>query len=84
MVFVSVGAVPSEVVLICSLEQTEPTWTVRFIGGAMRGAVSSLCEYLAPLLHLSKPGISTGVYSYRCCGRCIDLSCPMLGLLLYS
>ncbi|RZB51933.1 Mediator of RNA polymerase II transcription subunit 18, partial [Glycine soja] len=24
-------------------------------------AVSSFCEYLAPLLHLSKPGISTGV-----------------------
>ncbi|CAA3007464.1 mediator of RNA polymerase II transcription subunit 18 [Olea europaea subsp. europaea] len=25
------------------------------------GAVSSFCEYLAPLLHLSKPGASTGV-----------------------
>ncbi|KAF5809110.1 putative mediator complex, subunit Med18 [Helianthus annuus] len=24
-------------------------------------AVSSFCEYLAPLLHLSKPGVSTGV-----------------------
>ncbi|ONI35154.1 hypothetical protein PRUPE_1G518900 [Prunus persica] len=154
----NLGAVASEVRLICNLEQTEPTWTVRHIGGAMRGAgaeqisvlvrtmveskasknvlrlfyalgykldhellrvgfafhfqrgtqitvtvssvnkmlqlhatdeavpvtpgiqlvevtapatsenytevvaaVSSFCEYLAPLLHLSKPGISTGV-----------------------
>lgn len=26
MVFLSVGVVPSEVRLICNLEQTEPTW----------------------------------------------------------
>ncbi|KAK6939525.1 hypothetical protein RJ641_029056 [Dillenia turbinata] len=154
----NLGAVASEVRLLCDLEQTEPTWTVRHVGGAMRGAgaeqisvlvrtmveskvsknvlrlfyalgykldhellrvgfafhfqrgaqitvtvssvnkmlklhstdeavpvtpgiqlvevtapaspenytevvaaVSSFCEYLAPLLHLSKPGISTGV-----------------------
>ncbi|CAN1169729.1 Mediator of RNA polymerase II transcription subunit 18 [Linum perenne] len=152
------GPVTSEVRLLCDLEQPEPTWTVRHIGGAMRGAgadqisvlvrsmveskasknvirffyalgyklesellkvgfafhfqrgaqitvtvssiskmqklhavddavavtpgiqlvevtapatpenysevvaaVSSFCEYLAPLLHLSKPGVSTGV-----------------------
>ncbi|EXC07341.1 hypothetical protein L484_021249 [Morus notabilis] len=152
------GIVPSEVRLLCDLEQPEPTWTVRHIGGSMRGAgaeqisvlvrntveskasknvlrlfyslgykleyellkvgfafhfqrgaqitvtvssvnkmlklhatdeavpvtpgiqlvevtapatsenysevvaaVSSFCEHLAPLLHLSKPGISTGV-----------------------
>lgn len=154
----NLGFVSSEVRLVCDLEQPEPTWTVRHIGGAMRGAgaeqisvlvrtmveskasknalrlfyalgykldhellrvgsafhfhrgaqitvtvssvnkmpklhaideavpvtpgiqlvevtapatadnyaeivaaVSSFCEYLAPLLHLSKPGISTGV-----------------------
>ncbi|CAN0878371.1 Mediator of RNA polymerase II transcription subunit 18 [Linum grandiflorum] len=154
----NLGAVTSEVRLLCDLEQSEPTWTVKHIGGAMRGAgadqisvlvrsmveskasknvirlfyalgyklenellrvgfsfhfqrgaqitvtvssiskmqklhaiddtvavtpgiqlvevtapatpenysdvvasVSSFCEYLAPLLHLSKPGISTGV-----------------------
>ncbi|CAI0449566.1 unnamed protein product [Linum tenue] len=153
-----VGPVASEVRLLCDLEHSEPTWTVKHIGGAMRGAgadqisvlvrsmieskasknvlrlfyglgyklenellrvgfafhfqrgaqitvtvssinkmlklhatdeavpvtpgiqlvevtapatpenysevvaaVSSFCEYLAPLLHLSKPGISTGV-----------------------
>ncbi|CAJ1975913.1 unnamed protein product [Sphenostylis stenocarpa] len=152
------GTVTSEVRLLCDLEQAEPSWTVRHVGGAMRGAgaeqisvlvrsvvesktsknvlrmfytlgykldhellrvgfsfnfyrgaqitvtvssinkmlkvhatdeavpvtpgiqmvevtapaaaetytevaaaVSSFCEYLAPLLHLSKPGISTGV-----------------------
>ncbi|KAL7245074.1 hypothetical protein ACSBR2_000419 [Camellia fascicularis] len=152
------GVVASEVRLLCDLEQPEPTWTVRHVGGAMRGAgaeqisvlvrtmveskvsknvlrlfyalgykldyeqlrvgfafhfqrgaqitvtvssinkmlkmhatdeampvtpgiqlvevtapassenytevaasVSSFCEYLAPLLHLSKPGVSTGV-----------------------
>ncbi|CAN1829275.1 Mediator of RNA polymerase II transcription subunit 18 [Linum perenne] len=154
----NLGPVTSEVRLLCDLEQPEPTWTVRHIGGAMRGAgadqisvlvrsmveskasknvirffyalgyklesellkvgfafhfqrgaqitvtvssiskmqklhaiddavavtpgiqlvevtapatpenysevvaaVSSFCEYLAPLLHLSKPGVSTGV-----------------------
>ncbi|RYR35401.1 hypothetical protein Ahy_A10g050552 isoform E [Arachis hypogaea] len=131
----NLGPVASEVRLLCDLEQAEPSWTVRHIGGAMRGAgaeqisvlvrtmveskasknvlrmgaqitvtvssinkmlkvhatdeavpvtpgiqlvevtapatgetyaevasaVSSFCEYLAPLLHLSKPGISTGV-----------------------
>lgn len=154
----SLGTVASEVRLLCDLEQPEPTWTVRHVGGSMRGAgadqisvlvrptveskvsknvlrlfyslgykldhellkvgfafhfqrgaqitvivssvnkmlklhatdeavpvtpgiqlvevtaptttenytevvaaVSSFCEHLAPLLHLSKPGISTGV-----------------------
>ncbi|XP_011099079.1 mediator of RNA polymerase II transcription subunit 18 isoform X2 [Sesamum indicum] len=124
----NLGLVSSEVRLLCDLEQPEPAWTVRHIGGAMRGAgaeqisvlvrtmaeskrgaqitvtvssinkmlklhatddavpvtpgiqlvevtapassenytevvaaVSSFCEYLAPLLHLSKPGVSTGV-----------------------
>nr|GMC62258.1 mediator of RNA polymerase II transcription subunit 18 [Ipomoea batatas] len=110
----NLGLVSSEIRLICDLEQPEPTWTVRHVGGAMRGAgaeqisvlvrpvveskmlklhatdeavpvtpgiqlvevtapsssenysevaaaVSSFCEYLAPLLHLSKPGNSTGV-----------------------
>ncbi|WMV18965.1 hypothetical protein MTR67_012350 [Solanum verrucosum] len=152
------GLVASEIWLVCDLEQPEPTWTVRHVGGPMRGAgaeqisflvrpmqerkitknalivfdklgynldhehlrvgfafhfqrdalitltvssinkmlkihaiddavhvtpgiqlvevitptssknytevvafVSSFCEYLAPLLHLSKPGVSTGV-----------------------
>ncbi|KAK4836672.1 hypothetical protein QYF36_026031 [Acer negundo] len=154
----NLGNVASEVRLLCDIEQPEPTWTVKHVGGAMRGAgadqisvlvrtmveskasknvlrlfyalgykldhellrvgfafhfqrgaqitvtvssvnkmlklhatdeavpvtpgiqlvevtapassetysevaaaVSSFCEYLAPLLHLSKPGVSTGV-----------------------
>ncbi|XP_009588232.1 mediator of RNA polymerase II transcription subunit 18 [Nicotiana tabacum] len=154
----NLGLVASEIRLLCDLEQPEPTWTVRHVGGPMRGtgaeqisvlvrpmieskisknalrmfyalgykldheqlrvgfafhfqrgaqitvtvssinkmlklhatdeavpvtpgiqlvevtapassenytevvaAVSSFCEYLAPLLHLSKPGVSTGV-----------------------
>ncbi|GAV82846.1 hypothetical protein CFOL_v3_26297 [Cephalotus follicularis] len=154
----NIGSVSSEVRLLCDLEKPDPTWTVKHIGGAMRGAgaeqisvlvrnmveskasknvlrlfyalgykldheqlrvgfafhfhrgapitvtvssinkmlklhatdeavpvtpgiqlvevtapatsenyaevvaaVSSFCEYLAPLLHLSKPGVSTGV-----------------------
>ncbi|KAL8109433.1 mediator of RNA polymerase II transcription subunit 18 [Apium graveolens] len=154
----NLGTSPSEVRLLCDLEHSEPAWTVRHVGGAMRGAgadqisvnvrtmveskvssnvlrlfyalgykldheqlrvgfsfnfrrgaqmtvtvssvnkmlrlhatdeavpitpgiqlvevtapattenysevaaaMSSFCEYLAPLLHLSKPGVSTGV-----------------------
>lgn len=154
----NLGAVPSEVQILCDLAQPEPSWTVRHVGGSMRGtgaeqisvlvrpmveskasknvlrffyalgykldrellrvgfafhfqrgvqitvtvssvnkmlklhatdeavpvtpgmqlvevtapatsenytevvvAVTSFCEHLAPLLHLSKPGISTGV-----------------------
>ncbi|XP_047322266.1 mediator of RNA polymerase II transcription subunit 18 [Impatiens glandulifera] len=34
----NLGSVSSEVRLLCDLEQPEPTWTIRHIGGAMRGA----------------------------------------------
>ncbi|XP_031107778.1 mediator of RNA polymerase II transcription subunit 18 [Ipomoea triloba] len=34
----NLGLVSSEIRLICDLEQPEPTWTVRHVGGAMRGA----------------------------------------------
>ncbi|CAM6033883.1 unnamed protein product [Sphagnum compactum] len=34
----NLGAVPSEVHLLCSLTQPEPVWRVRHTGGAMRGA----------------------------------------------
>jgi hypothetical protein len=34
----SLGAVASEVHLCCSLAQPEPVWSVRHVGGAMRGA----------------------------------------------
>ncbi|KAF3784696.1 Mediator of RNA polymerase II transcription subunit 18 [Nymphaea thermarum] len=34
----NLGVVASEVRLLCDLEQAEPSWTVKHIGGAMRGA----------------------------------------------
>ncbi|KAM6584648.1 hypothetical protein CsatB_011650 [Cannabis sativa] len=34
----NLGIVSSEVRLLCDLEQAEPTWTVRHVGGPMRGA----------------------------------------------
>ncbi|GLU13100.1 hypothetical protein SLE2022_297470 [Rubroshorea leprosula] len=34
----NLGFVASEVRLLCDLEQPEPTWTVKYVGGAMRGA----------------------------------------------
>ncbi|KAF9624774.1 hypothetical protein IFM89_013855 [Coptis chinensis] len=34
----NLGSVSSEVRLLCDLEQSVPTWTVRHVGGAMRGA----------------------------------------------
>ncbi|KAL6526290.1 Mediator of RNA polymerase II transcription subunit 18 [Orobanche minor] len=34
----NLGLVSSELRLLCDLEQPEPTWTVRHIGGAMRGS----------------------------------------------
>ncbi|KAF5203892.1 Mediator of rna polymerase ii transcription subunit [Thalictrum thalictroides] len=34
----NLGSVSSEVRLLCDLEQPVPTWTVRHVGGAMRGA----------------------------------------------
>ncbi|XP_073280688.1 mediator of RNA polymerase II transcription subunit 18 [Primulina huaijiensis] len=34
----NLGLVASELRLLCDLEQSEPTWTVRHIGGAMKGA----------------------------------------------
>lgn len=34
----NLGSVSSEVRLLCDLEQAVPTWTVKHVGGAMRGA----------------------------------------------
>ncbi|KAG6585628.1 Mediator of RNA polymerase II transcription subunit 18, partial [Cucurbita argyrosperma subsp. sororia] len=41
------------------VEVTAPATSENY--SEVAGAVSTFCEYLAPLLHLSKPGISTGV-----------------------
>ncbi|XP_050206615.1 mediator of RNA polymerase II transcription subunit 18-like [Mercurialis annua] len=41
------------------VEVTAPATPEKY--SEVAAAVSSFCEYLAPLLHLSKPGVSTGV-----------------------
>ncbi|XP_015069524.1 mediator of RNA polymerase II transcription subunit 18-like [Solanum pennellii] len=41
------------------VEVTAPTSSTNY--NEVVASVSSFCEYLAPLLHLSKPGVSTGV-----------------------
>lgn len=37
---INIGTSPSEVRLLCSLEQPDPIWTVSLIGGALKGAAS--------------------------------------------
>ncbi|XP_042505809.1 mediator of RNA polymerase II transcription subunit 18 [Macadamia integrifolia] len=48
------GVVASEVRLLCDLEQPEPTWTVRHVGGAMRGAGAEQISVLVRTLVESK------------------------------
>ncbi|PRQ21408.1 hypothetical protein RchiOBHm_Chr7g0238911 [Rosa chinensis] len=54
MIFLYLGTVPSEVRLICNLEETKPTWTVRFVGGAMRGASAEQLSVLVRTVIESK------------------------------
>uniref|UniRef100_A0A803N3Z9 Uncharacterized protein n=1 Tax=Chenopodium quinoa TaxID=63459 RepID=A0A803N3Z9_CHEQI len=48
------GFVSSEVRLICDLEQPEPTWLVRHVGGAMRGAGAEQISVLVRTMVESK------------------------------
>ncbi|GLT70494.1 hypothetical protein SLA2020_425700 [Shorea laevis] len=50
----NLGVVVSEVRLLCDLEQPEPTWTVRHIGGAMRGAGAEQISVLVRTMVESK------------------------------
>lgn len=50
----NLGIVASEVRLICDLEQPEPTWTVKHIGGAMRGAGADQLSVLVRTMVESK------------------------------
>ncbi|CAO2822904.1 unnamed protein product [Amaranthus hypochondriacus] len=53
----NLGFVSSEVRLICDLEQQpEPTWTVRHIGGAMRGSGAEQISVLVRTMVESKAG----------------------------
>ncbi|KAI9112059.1 hypothetical protein K1719_016955 [Acacia pycnantha] len=50
----NLGPVASEVRLLCDLEQAEPSWTVRHIGGAMRGAGAEQISVLVRTMVESK------------------------------
>ncbi|CAL5184486.1 unnamed protein product [Lathyrus oleraceus] len=50
----NLGTVASEVRLLCDLEQTEPSWTVRHVGGAMRGAGADQISVLVRTIVESK------------------------------
>ncbi|KAK3029506.1 hypothetical protein RJ639_037527 [Escallonia herrerae] len=52
----NLGAVASEVRLLCDLQQPEPTWTVRHVGGAMRGAGAEQLSVLVRPMVESKAG----------------------------
>ncbi|RHN55569.1 hypothetical protein MtrunA17_Chr5g0419271 [Medicago truncatula] len=49
-----IGPVSSEVRLLCDLEQTEPSWAVRHVGGAMRGAGADQISVLVRTMVESK------------------------------
>lgn len=50
----NLGFVASEVRLLCDLEQPEPTWTVKHVGGAMRGAGAEQISVLVRTMVESK------------------------------
>ncbi|MQL69338.1 hypothetical protein Taro_001640, partial [Colocasia esculenta] len=50
----NLGAVASEVRLMCDLEQPTPTWTVRHVGGAMRGSGAEQLSVLVRTMVESK------------------------------
>ncbi|KAK2981791.1 hypothetical protein RJ640_010308, partial [Escallonia rubra] len=52
----NLGAVASEVRLLCDLQQPEPTWTVRHVGGAMRGSGAEQLSVLVRTMVESKVG----------------------------
>ncbi|KAK2653540.1 hypothetical protein Ddye_013396 [Dipteronia dyeriana] len=50
----NLGNVTSEVRLLCDIEQPEPTWTVKHVGGAMRGAGAEQISVLVRTMVESK------------------------------
>ncbi|XP_031406081.1 mediator of RNA polymerase II transcription subunit 18 isoform X1 [Punica granatum] len=50
----NLGAVPSDLKILCDLEQPEPTWTVRHVGGPMRGAGADQISVLVRTMLESK------------------------------
>lgn len=52
----NLGVVPSEVRLLCDLAQPTPSWTVRHVGGAMRGSGAEQISVLVRTIVESKVG----------------------------
>ncbi|WOL19239.1 mediator of RNA polymerase II transcription subunit 18 isoform X2 [Canna indica] len=52
----NLGVVPSEVRLLCDLAQPTPSWTVRHVGGSMRGAGAEQISVLVRTVVESKVG----------------------------
>ncbi|XP_044948777.1 uncharacterized protein LOC123398361 [Hordeum vulgare subsp. vulgare] len=58
------GAVPSEVRLLCDLAQPTPSWTIRHVGGAMRGAGAEQISILVRTIVESKASSTVLRYFY--------------------
>lgn len=60
----NLGVVPSEVRLLCDLAQSTPSWTIRHVGGAMRGAGAEQISVLVRSIVESKASNNVLRYFY--------------------
>ncbi|KAG8058377.1 hypothetical protein GUJ93_ZPchr0002g23252 [Zizania palustris] len=60
----SLGVVPSEVRLLCDLAQSTPSWTIRHVGGSMRGAGAEQISVLVRAIVESKASNNVLRYFY--------------------
>ncbi|CAN6277836.1 unnamed protein product [Urochloa humidicola] len=60
----NLGVVPSEVRLLCDLAQPTPSWTIRHVGGAMRGAGAEQISVLVRTIVESKASKNVLQYFY--------------------
>ncbi|KAL6604518.1 hypothetical protein ACP70R_042945 [Stipagrostis hirtigluma subsp. patula] len=60
----NLGVVPSEVRLLCDLAQPTPSWTIRHVGGAMRGAGAEQISVLVRTVVESKASKNVLHYFY--------------------
>lgn len=60
----NLGVVPSEVRLLCDLAQPTPSWTIRHVGGSMRGAGAEQISILVRTILESKASNNVLRYFY--------------------
>jgi len=60
----NLGVVPAEVRLLCDLAQATPSWTIRHVGGAMRGAGAEQISVLVRTVVESKASKNVLHYFY--------------------